>query len=59
MADISPIGPEIRAHTSASICTGPVFIEKEGKLVFSREATKEAYDRMYNTFLKAYTKDNA
>lgn len=59
MGNIQPIAPEIRAHTSARICSGPVFIEKDGKLVFSREATQKAYNDMYNLFLKAYTKEDA
>jgi hypothetical protein len=50
---------EMRARTYARICTGPAFNVKDGKLVFSREATQRAYDNMYNTFLKAHTKENA
>jgi len=42
----------MRAHIRARICSGPVFIKKDGQLVFSREKTKEAYDKMYNLFLK-------
>jgi hypothetical protein len=51
--------PEQRARTSASICTGPVFIDVDGRRVFSREKTKEAYDKMYNIFLESYSKDDA
>lgn len=49
---------EQRARTSASICTGPVFIEVDGRRVFSRDKTKEAYENMYRIFLQSYSQGN-
>jgi hypothetical protein len=51
--------PEMRAQTSARICSGPVFVEKDGHLVFSREKTEESYNKMYELFLSAYSKKDA
>lgn len=55
----SSISAEQTARTRASICTGPVFIKKDGQMVFSRQKTLEAYDHMYNIFLGSNKADNA
>lgn len=49
---------EVRARTSARICSIPVFIEEGGKLLFSREATNKLIDDMYKIFLTSYSKED-
>lgn len=44
--------PEQIARTRAAICSGPAFIKKDGKLVFSPQKTREAYNNMYEIFLQ-------
>jgi len=50
---------EQTARTRALICSGPAFIKKDGKLVYSKEKSKEAYDKMYTLFLDIENRKDA